>query len=65
MAVEIKATTQVQDKHLKNIRKLMEEELLEKYVIISRDTVKRVTQDGITIYPWKEFLDLLWSEKLI
>jgi predicted AAA+ superfamily ATPase len=61
MAVEIKSTELVQDKHLKGLRALKEEGLVKNYCVVSCDLVRRVTDDGITIYPWKEFLDMLWA----
>ena len=63
LAIEIKSTNLVQNKHLKNIKKLREEGLIKNYCIISRDSEKRII-DGITVYPWKEFLDALWGNKL-
>ena len=61
MAIEIKATDLVQDKHLKGLRALKEEGLIRGYSIVSNDQIKRVTDDGITIYPWREFLTELWK----
>jgi uncharacterized protein len=60
-AIEIKSTKLVQDKHLKGIRAFKEEELVKKYIVVSHDTEKRETKDGIEIYPWKLFLDQLWK----
>jgi hypothetical protein len=65
MAVEIKATDLVQDKHLKGLRALKEEGLIRRYSIVSNDQIKRVTDDGITIYPWREFLAELWGSGAI
>lgn len=65
LAIEIKATKSVQDKHMKGLRMLMEEKIFLKYIIISNDETKRQTKDGITIYPWKLFLSDLWSDKIL
>jgi predicted AAA+ superfamily ATPase len=64
VAVEIKATKLVQDKHLKGLRALKEEGLIERYIIVSQDSEKRTTADGIDIYPWKLFLQELWEGKI-
>ncbi|MDC0980306.1 AAA family ATPase [Bdellovibrionales bacterium] len=64
-AIEIKSSKLVSDKHLKGLRALKEEGLIQKYAIISNDSAKRVTHDKITIWPWSEFLKLLWSHKII
>jgi len=63
IAIEIKATSLVSDKHFKGIRALMEEEIFSRYIVISNDESKRVTKDGIEIYPYKLFLEELWNNK--
>jgi predicted AAA+ superfamily ATPase len=63
LAIEIKATDLVQDKHLKGLRALKEEGLIKEYCVVSCDLQKRVTDDGITIYPWRDFLTRLWGWK--
>ena len=65
LAIEIKGTELVQDKHLKGIRAFKEEHLVERYVVVSNDPQKRVTADGIHIYPWNNFLDKLWAGEII
>jgi predicted AAA+ superfamily ATPase len=65
IALEIKASNQVNEKHYKSIRKLKEEELHNRFIIVSKDPKKRVTKDGIEIYPWKLFLDELWAGQII
>lgn len=65
MAIEIKATSQVSEKHLKGLRALKEEGQIKKFSIVSMDESLRETNDGIIIYPWKEFLSRLWNNQLI
>lgn len=64
LAIEIKASSQVADKHLKSLRALREEGLIREYAVVSTDPNRRVTSDGITIWPWQEFLSALWSNTL-
>lgn len=64
VAVEIKGTSLVSDKHLKGLRALKEESLFKKYIVVSLDQTKRTTNDGIEIIPWKEFLNSLWSNDI-
>jgi predicted AAA+ superfamily ATPase len=64
-AIEIKSAASIQDKHLKGIRALKEEELIRNYAVVSCDRHERITQDNITIFPWKIFLDKLWKEEII
>lgn len=65
VALEIKATSQVDDKHLKGLRALKEEGLIKQYAIVSLDGEFRTTCDGIRVYPWELFLRQLWSNKII
>jgi len=64
-AIEIKSTSLVQDRHLKGIRALKEEGLMEKYLVISLDDSIRKTKDNIKILPWNQFLNQLWKGNLI
>lgn len=65
VAVEIKATRQVGDKHLKGLRALKEEGLLKRFIAVSLDSEERHTSDGIEILPWQLFLDELWSDRIV
>ena len=65
LAIEIKSTSLVQDKHLKGLRALSEEGLIKKYVVVSLDTNERITNDKIHILPWKSFLNKLWKNQLL
>ena len=65
VAIEIKATQQIADKHLKGLRALDEEGLVRRLVAVSLDTGERKTADGIEILPWQVFLERLWSGELI
>ena len=64
MAIEIKGTSQVSDKHLKGLRALKEEGQIQSFVVVSLDEEMRQTTDGIRIYPWREFLKQLWNDRL-
>jgi len=63
-AIEIKGTTSIQDKHLKGIRALKEEGNIQNFAVVSCDRYERITQDNITIFPWKLFLEKLWNGKI-
>ena len=65
IAIEIKSTNLVKDKHLKNIRKFMEEGIVKRHIVISQDPHKRLSFDGIEIYPWELFLNELWNERIL
>jgi predicted AAA+ superfamily ATPase len=49
LAIEIKSTTLVADKHLKGLRALKEEGLVKSYCAVSLDPDRRETRDGIHI----------------
>jgi len=64
MAIEIKSAELIQNRQMKGLRALMQEGIFERYIIVSKDESKRITEDGVEIYPWKIFLKELWSNKL-
>jgi predicted AAA+ superfamily ATPase len=59
-AIEIKATEHPTDKHLKGLRALMEEGIFKHYYMVCLTPHKRVTQDGIVIVNWRDFLAEMW-----
>lgn len=65
LAIEVKSADLVSDKHLKGIRALKEEGLIQNYAVISLDANERLTSDRIHIWPWKIFLKKLWSGEII
>jgi predicted AAA+ superfamily ATPase len=65
LAIEVKGTDLVTDKHLKSLRALKEENLIQHYGIVSLDTKDRVTHDGIMIWSWQSFLEKLWGGQLV
>ena len=65
VAIEIKSTELVQDRHLKGLRALKEEKLIEQYIVVSLDSAERVVKDNIKILPWKKFLEKLWKGDIV
>ena len=59
MAIEIKSTEQISDKHINGLKTLREEGIVKEYHIISRDPVKR-EMDKINVWPYNEFIKYLW-----
>lgn len=64
-AIEIKSTHSVQSKHLKGIRALKEEGLIENYAVVCCERTERVTADKIRILPWNVFLEKLWQGTIL
>lgn len=66
VAVETKTTKLVNEtRDLRGLRALKEEGIFKKYIVVSRDSISRTTEDGITLLPWNIFLDWLWDGKII
>ena len=63
-AIEIKSTKLAVDKHIKGLRAFKEEGAVKRHIIVSMDPDKRITSDGIEIYPWNLFLSELWQGRL-
>ncbi len=65
VAIEVKATELVQSKHLRGLKALKEEGLTSRHIVVSQDTKCRIIEDGIEILPWKNFIELLWSDQIL
>jgi predicted AAA+ superfamily ATPase len=64
LALEIKSTDRVHDRHLKGLRAFKEEHQVQGIVIL-RDPKEKKTKDNILILPWEKFLKRLWSHEII
>lgn len=65
VAIECKATHLAHDTHLKGLRALKDEKIFKKYYLVSLDSTTRRTEDGIEIWPWKDFLAALWEGEVV
>jgi predicted AAA+ superfamily ATPase len=59
-AIEVKATTRVDERDLRGLRALREEGLMTSYTVVCREGAAR-RLDGIDILPWETFLARLWA----
>jgi predicted AAA+ superfamily ATPase len=64
VALEVKASARVHDGDLKGMRTLLSEQRPKHALVVCMESLSRVTNDGIRILPWKEFLSLLWAGEL-
>ena len=64
IAIEIKTTNQVAEKHLKGLKMLQEENICTQYFLVSFDKIHKMV-DNINIIYWEDFLDQLWAEKYL
>jgi len=60
IAIEVKSSAMVKEKHCRGLRALSEELNLERKIIVSMDTNKRLLDD-IEVIHCREFLAQLWS----
>ena len=65
IALEIKSSGLVSEKHFKGLRALQEEKIHKRFIVVSTDSVKRIVAGGIEVYPWQLFLQELWTGKII
>lgn len=63
LALEFKSNIAVTERHLRGLKALREEGLVRDFAVVSQDPELRVV-DGITIYPWRQFLEGLWGDKI-
>lgn len=64
IAIEVKATQKVSNKHLKGLKYVMEEHQLKKYYLVSQDPIAML-EGGIFILPWEDFIKRLWDGEII
>ena len=64
VAIEVKATEQASDRHLRGLKAFTEEYTVKKAILITNDPLPRLI-GNILILPWKVFVDRLWAGELI
>jgi predicted AAA+ superfamily ATPase len=60
-AIEVKASRNISNKHLKGLRALKEEGQFKQFFLVSFDETNRETDDGIRLLYWKSFTEKLWG----
>ncbi|MBX2898576.1 MAG: ATP-binding protein [Cyclobacteriaceae bacterium] len=65
VAVEVKGTDNVNTRHTKGLKAFADEYKVKKKIIVSRDPFIRNLENGITVMPWRDFLDKLWNGDII
>lgn len=64
IAIEVKTTQQVGEKHLKGLHALAEENICQRYYLISMDRINRKL-GVIEIIYWQDFLNKLWQDEIL
>lgn len=65
IAIEVKSTSQIQNKHLKNLKAFKEEYLVKYAIVVCNEVFPRLVDGGILILPWNEFLSRLWKGEIV
>lgn len=61
VAIEVKSSKNVVDRDLKGLRDITNENVWKSRILVCRESVPRLTDDGVLILPVKEFLERLWA----
>jgi predicted AAA+ superfamily ATPase len=64
IAIEVKSTEFIQDKHLEGLKKFSQSGPVKRMIVVSRDKTKRKIGQ-VEVIPYREFLEELWEGKLI
>ena len=64
VAIEVKATSRVTEKHLHGLRLLTEEKICRRYILVSLDPIMRRYEE-CEVMSWQEFLQQLWGDQII
>ena len=65
LAVEFKASRKVDERDLKGLRALMDDQRVRQAAVVSQDPVMRSLPGGVTVYPWQQFCQKLWAGDLL
>jgi len=60
-AIEVKSSSNITNTMLKGLRALSDERAFKHKLVVSPDTIRRSTPDGIVVLPYQEFLTELWA----
>lgn len=63
IAIEVKATRNPISHNLSGLRRIKEEKDFKYRILVCRESLPRMTDEGILILPWQDFLHRLWSNK--
>jgi len=65
LAIEVKATTLAQKRDERGLVALAEDVLIKRKILVCQESHYRITENGVEIFPVKDFLHALWTNKLI
>lgn len=65
LAIEFKAIPRVDERHLKGLLSLMDDQKVIRAIVVSLDKIPRKLESGIEIFPWHKFCEKLWNGDFI
>ena len=65
IAIELKTSKKLIPRDLRGLKAFSEESIAKKYIVVCREERKRLVDDLFLVYPWKEFLEDLWNNRII
>ena len=66
VAIEAKSSHKIHSDHLKNLRELaIDYPKIKKRIVVCLENKMRLTDDGIIILPYQDFVDQLWKNEII
>ena len=65
IAIEVKGGANVRPGELKAMRAYVDEHRPRHAIVVCNENAPRRTDDGIRILPWRQFLELLWTDAII
>jgi predicted AAA+ superfamily ATPase len=65
VAIEVKSTEQAHTGHLRGLKAFAEEYPNSRRILVSLDPRARLTETGIEILPWMDFVEMLWGGEII
>lgn len=65
LAIEVKSTRNPTSRNMEGLRKIGEETNFKCRILVCRESMPRMTAEGILILPWQEFLHRLWNNSLL
>jgi len=64
VAIEVKAAAMAQRRHIAGLAALREEGGIRRFIMVCQEDRPRML-DGVEVLPWREFLELLWSDSIL
>ena len=65
VAIEVKGSDRIDTRDLRALRAFSEEYKPRTTMLICNEPARRLTDDGVLILPWREFLSMLWEGDVV